>query len=82
MSSLCLDVLAVDRCLCLRLPERHGVVLPLGSGDGDAVLAWLEAQATEIVPSIPETTIRRVRLDREDFRHLPLAVARQLDVLF
>ena len=80
MNSLCLDVLSLDHCLCLRLPERHGIVLPLGRGDGDAVLAWLEAQATETVPSIPETTIRRVRLDRDDLRNLPLPVARQLDV--
>jgi hypothetical protein len=82
MTSLCLDILSVDHFLCLRLPERHGIVLPLGSGDVDAVQAWLEAQPSETVASVPDATIRRVRLDRDDLRNLPLPVARQLDVLF
>jgi len=82
MSALLVDVLTIPGAVCIRVPELHGIVVPFGVEEGDALLAWIEAQPTEPVSTLPEARIRRVRIDRSDLQSLPRCVSRQLDLLF
>lgn len=82
MSALLVDFLTIPGAICIRVPELHGIVVPFGAVEGDALLAWMEAQPTEPVLALSDARIRRVRINRSDLPDLPRCVSRQLDLLF
>lgn len=81
LSTVTLDLIRTPEAICLRLPGREGSIVSAHGEDGLALVAWLESQVSELIPTISTATIRRVQLDRLYLCDLPIRVARQLDQL-